>query len=208
LHDVLDRYYQAARAFQADVVVRITADCPIIDPNVVDETVAALIDCPVPIILSQRTPQSSAAANQEFEIKYDFAANRLPPPFHRTFPIGLDTEVCTFAGLERAWFEADQPYQREHVMPYLYEVEGRFRIFQLDHEPDYGDLRWTVDTAQDLVVIRRIFEFFGKRNDFSWKDVLELYHAQPEIFSTNADVMHKSMNDVDHRQMNPHGNSQ
>ena len=95
--DVLDRYYQAARAFQADVIVRLTADCPLLDPYVVDQTVRRF-----------------------FADGADFAANRLPPPFKRTFPIGLDTEVCSFAALERAWKEADQKYQREHVMPYLY----------------------------------------------------------------------------------------
>lgn len=204
--DVLDRYYQAACAFQADIVVRITADCPIIDPNMVDETVDALFDCPMPISISQLSSQSSSPGDQELEIKYDFAANRLPPPFHRTFPIGLDTEVCTFSALEQAWLEADQPYQREHVMPYLYEVEGRFRVFQLNHDPDYGDLRWTVDTAQDLAVIRRIFDHFGKRNDFSWQDVLALNNAKPEMFSINANIIHKSMNDVDHRQVDPNSN--
>lgn len=195
LHDVLDRYYQTSLVFQADIVVRITADCPIIDPDVVDETVAALFGFQMPVELPQLSLES--------QIKYDFAANRLPPPFHRTFPIGLDTEVCTFAALQQAWREADQPYQREHVMPYLYEVDGRFRVFQLNHEPDYGNLRWTVDTAQDLAVIRRVFEYFDRRNDFSWKDVLALYQTQPEIFSINADVTHKSMNDVDHRRINP-----
>ena len=83
MFDVLDRFYQAARQSQADVIVRITADCPVIDSAVIDQTVQAFLD-----------------------EHADFACNRLPPPWQRTFPIGLDTEVCSFAGLERAWNEA------------------------------------------------------------------------------------------------------
>jgi len=109
LHDVLDRFYQAAKHYQADVVVRFTADCPLLDPELIDLTV-----------------QSFLQANA------DFAANRLPPPFKRTYPIGLDTEVCSFAALERAWKEAEQVYEREHVMPYLYDQEGRFKVLRVE----------------------------------------------------------------------------
>lgn len=174
--DVLDRYYQAAKQFEADVVVRLTADCPLIDPGIIDETVAAF-----------------------FETKADFAANRLPPPWKRTFPIGLDTEVCSFAALQQAWKEADQPYQREHVMPYLYDEEGRFRIHVVNHDPDYGHYRWTVDTPEDLVLIRQIIDQLGGRMDFSWKDVLVLQEKAPELFMVNASVKHKTMRDVDER---------
>jgi len=174
--DVLDRYYQAAKQFEADVVVRLTADCPLIDPGIIDETVAAF-----------------------FETKADFAANRLPPPWKRTFPIGLDTEVCSFAALQQAWKKADQPYQREHVMPYLYEEEGRFRVHVVNHDPDYGHYRWTVDTPEDLVLIRQIIDQLGGRMDFSWKDVLVLQEKAPELFTVNASVKHKTMRDVDER---------
>jgi spore coat polysaccharide biosynthesis protein SpsF len=176
VNDVLDRYYQAARAFQAGVVVRITADCPVIDPDLIDQAVGELL-------------RSGA----------DFVANRLPPPWHRTYPIGLDLEVCTFQALERAWRETDQPHQREHVMPYLYEEEGRFHSIQLDHDPDYGHLRWTVDTPEDLELIRRVYEHFGGQDDFSWLDVLELFHDQPELAKINADVHHRTAFDVDER---------
>jgi len=96
--DVLDRYYQTAKEFNAEIVVRITADCPVIDPDLIDDAVNTLLDG-----------------------EYDFVANRLPPPFGRTYPIGLDTEVCTFVGLETAWNDAKETFHREHVMPYLYE---------------------------------------------------------------------------------------
>jgi spore coat polysaccharide biosynthesis protein SpsF len=110
MFDVLDRYYQAARLYAADIIVRVTADCPVIDPQVIDDTVTAF-----------------HAHNA------DFAANRLPPPWGRTFPIGLDTEVCRFSALERAWLEATEAHEREHVMPYLYDTPGRFIVYQLKH---------------------------------------------------------------------------
>lgn len=176
VNDVLDRYYQAAHAFQAGAVVRITADCPVIDPGLIDQAVDEL--------------RRSGA---------DFVANRLPPPWHRTYPIGLDLEVCTFRALERAWRETDQPHQREHVMPYLYEEEGRFYSVQLNHDPDYGYLRWTVDTPEDLELIRRVYEHFGGRDDFSWLDVLRLFHDQPDLVKINAGVHHKTAFDVDER---------
>jgi spore coat polysaccharide biosynthesis protein SpsF len=166
--DVLDRVYQAARQEEAEVVVRLTGDCPLIDPDVIDHTV-----------------------REFFRNGVDFAANRLPPPWHRSYPIGLDVEVCTYTALEQAWREADQPHQREHVMPFLYEEEGRFRTLLVHHEPDYGHLRWTVDTPEDLALVRRIFEHFGGRDDFSWTEVLDLFKRHPELAEINAAVRHK-----------------
>ncbi|MEW5941772.1 MAG: glycosyltransferase family protein, partial [Chloroflexota bacterium] len=162
LYDVLDRYYQAAKQTKADVVVRITADCPVIDPDLIDDAVT---------LVTRHSPP-----------EFDFAANRLPPPWGRTYPIGLDTEVCAFAALERAWKEAKEPQHREHVMPYLYEgvelkTENRtlqtgvsprgFRIALLHHPTDFGDYRWTVDTAEDLEFIRQVYARFNGRDDFS-----------------------------------------
>jgi len=176
-YDVLDRYYQAARVYQASVIVRITADCPLIDPAVIDLTVG-----------------------QFFENGVDFAANRLPPPWTRSYPIGLDTEVCSMDALERAWREADLPRHREHVMPYLYEQEGRFQVLKVDHESDYGTLRWTVDTQEDLALVRKIFEHFGGRNTFSWLEVVDLFKDSPDLAEINAGVQHKSVYDLDDRQ--------
>ena len=102
--DVLDRYYQAATASQADVVVRITSDCPLIEPDVIDQVVGALL------------------AGQP---EVDYASNVQPP---RTFPRGLDVEVIRFDALERAWREDVDPAWREHVTPYLYRHPERFRI--------------------------------------------------------------------------------
>ena len=169
LQDVLDRYYQAATTSQADVVVRLTGDCPLIDPVLIDDVIRAL-----------------------HENQADFACNRLPPPFQRTYPIGLDVEACTFAALETAWRNAKEKHEREHVMPYLYATPGRFKVVQLNHSEDLGQLRWTLDTPQDLLLLRRIYRHFRGANDFSWLEVLALYRRKPRLFDVNAAVQHKT----------------
>jgi spore coat polysaccharide biosynthesis protein SpsF len=203
LHDVLDRFYQAALAYHADIIVRITADCPIIDPRLVDLTVKAFLGLEhnLPGRISQRANNLNGQP-----YPFDFAANRLPPPWKRTFPIGLDTEVCSLPALERAWKEADQKYQREHVMPYLYDDVGidfdrpcRFRVLQIDHAPDCGAYRWTVDTPSDLEVVRRIYEHFAGQDDFTWLDVLSLFEQEPGLAKLNAGVVHKHLYDFDQR---------
>ena len=174
--DVLDRYYQAALNYRADVIVRITADCPLIDPSLIDEVVHKFLKAEV-----------------------DFAANRLPPPFKRTYPIGLDVEVASFIALKRTWLEAQEPHEREHVMPYLYEKSGRFKVITVDYDLDYGHYRWTVDTAKDLEFIRQVTAHLNCRKDFSWLDVLKVIKKHPKLMKINAQVMHKSYIDVDGR---------
>jgi spore coat polysaccharide biosynthesis protein SpsF len=111
----------------------------------------------------------------------------------------LDTEVCSFEALEQAWREADQAHQREHVMPYLYEHPDRFQIQLINHEQDYGGMRWTVDTAADLALARQIVAHFQGKDDFSWLDVLELMEQHPELQEINAHVEHKHVHDIDER---------
>ena len=192
--DVLDRYYQGAKQAKADVVVRITADCPVIDPELIDEVVKTLLETG--------------------DWRFDFVCNRLPPPYHRTYPIGLDIEACTFKVLEQAWKKAKEPQHREHVMPYFYEgvelsVVSRqlsegisprgFRIALLNHTTDFGDYRWTVDTPEDLEFMRQVYSHFDGRDDFTWKEVLELVHNEPELMKINSGVQHKTLKDVDKR---------
>lgn len=202
LYDVLDRYYQAAKEAKADVVVRITADCPVIDPELIDNVVNTLLDD-----------------------EYDFVCNRLPPPWTRTYPIGLDVEACTFKVLKKAWKEAKEPQHREHAMPYFYEgvqfeskVKGRksdlrrstfdfeqgvslrgFRVALLHNPTDFGDYRWTVDTPEDLEFMREVYSRFDGRDDFTWKEVLDLVHDNPELAKINAGVQHKTLKDIDER---------
>ena len=179
MHDVLDRYYQAAKAHQADVIVRLTADCPFIDPALLDDNLRTFLQA---------------------EPKLDFAANRLPPPYRRTIPIGLDAEYCWFDGLETIWKEAKQKHQREHVMPFFYEHPQRFNILHMTHEPDCGDLRWTVDTPEDLQLLQQIVSYFPGRDDFSWQEVLQLVANHPELGQINANIRHKDYREVDERQ--------
>ncbi len=200
LYDVLDRYYQTALQAKADIVVRITADCPVIDPELIDDVVNTVI-----------SDQSSV----------DFACNRLP--HQRTYPIGLDVEACTFKALKKAWKDAKEPQHREHVMPYFYEgvkfesqVKSRksdlrpvtcdfgtssrgFRIGLLNHVTDFGDYRWTVDTPEDLEFMRQVYQRFDGRDDFTWKEVLDIVHNEPELAKINANVQHKTLKDIDTR---------
>jgi spore coat polysaccharide biosynthesis protein SpsF len=191
LYDVLDRYYQAAKSARAEVIVRITADCPVIDPALIDDVVHTLLDdgC-------------------------DFACNRLPSPWQRTYPIGLDVEACTFKALETAWHKAKEPQHREHAMPYFYEGvklerQGRaletgvsprgFKVALLHHSTDFGDYRWTVDTPEDLEFIRQVYARFDGRDDFTWKEVLNLVHREPKLMEINSGVRHKTLKDIDKR---------
>ena len=174
LPDVLDRYYQCARQYNAEIVVRLTGDCPLIDPELIDEVIYGMFDPPA-----------------------DFSCNRLPPPSTRTFPIGLDVEACTFAALENAWQNATEKHDREHVMPYLYEVPGRFWVTRLHNDEDYGNMRWTLDTPEDMALLREVIRRLGGRNDFAWEEVLELFLKDPELEKINQSVKHKTMFDVE-----------
>lgn len=200
-YDVLDRYHEAARTVSADVVVRITADCPLIDPQLIDDAVDLL-----------RGSQTAHERGQQAE--YDLVANRLPPPWHRTYPIGLDTEVCLFHALERAWREAREPEEREHVLPFVYKgvalheqsrglrtgtSDHGFRVAVMDYPEDLGSQRWTVDTPEDLEFVRQIYRRLKNKTDFTWLDVLDLLRGNPELAEINAGVHHKWMGDVDTR---------
>ena len=200
LHDVLDRYYHAARSLSAEVIVRITADCPVIDPLVIDQTLYAFYGNGSSLITEEEPDKKELSSIRPLMAPaWDFVANRLPPPWKRTFPIGLDTEICSFSALEIAWQEATQLYQREHVMPFIYEHDERFRVLQVNHDPDFGHFRWTVDTPQDLELLRQIYELFGGRDDFSWLEVLDLFQRDPDLAKINSGVSHNDFQDFDKR---------
>lgn len=158
--DVLDRYLQAAAAQQARIVVRITGDCPLVDPVLVDEVIDAF--------------EASGA---------DYASNVAPP----TYPDGLDVEVFSFQALQRAAQEARQPHEREHVTPYLRE-SGRFSTHNHVGASDWSAERWTVDEPADVDVIEAVFRYFAPLTDFSWQDVLELRLTHPALFAPNRDI--------------------
>jgi spore coat polysaccharide biosynthesis protein SpsF len=170
----------------------------LIDPEVIDQTVAAYFGLIEGLIINGKSTTISGSTRGD-RLAWDFAANRLPPPWRRTFPIGLDTEVCSFEAMETAWTDADQPHQREHVMPYLYEHPETFRVLLVNHEPDYGHLRWTVDTAEDLELVRRIYAHLGIGQNFHWRDVLDVIRQHPDLTLINAGVQHKLVNNIDER---------
>ena len=164
--DVLDRYFQAARAYHADYIVRITSDCPLIDPGVVDRVVGTFLVGQPGI---------------------DYASNFLP---RRTYPRGLDTEVMTFRALERSWREDENPAHREHVTQYILRHPDLFQTYGVVHATDLSHHRWTVDTIEDLTLIRRIYVHFGD-DPFSWEDVLLFLEMHPELAEINRHVIQK-----------------
>jgi len=165
-NDVLDRYYQAARESRADVIVRITSDCPLLDPEVSDEVVRAFM-----------------------EQKPDYASNALV----RSYPRGLDTEVIASFALERAWQEAGALHQRAHVTPYLYENPDQFKLLPVTYQENHSAHRWTLDTEADLVFIRAVYQALRKREGFTWRDVLELVQERPELEEINRRVRQKAL---------------
>jgi spore coat polysaccharide biosynthesis protein SpsF len=164
--DVLDRYYRAAKEYQADLIVRITSDCPLIDPEVIDQVVKAFLE---------RQPE------------VDYASNTWP---RRTFPRGLDTEVMRIDVLERAWREDSNPAWREHVTPYIYRNPDRFRIHNVLSQVDYSAMRWTVDATEDLTFVRQIYDYFD-HDGFSWHEVLKVLEEHPEWLEINRHIQQK-----------------
>ena len=159
-NDVLDRFVQAAQAHQADVIVRITGDCPLVDPELVDDCIRHFLAAGV-----------------------DYFSNINPP----TYPDGLDIEVFTFKALEQASKETDKPYDHEHVTPYLRESDN-FKKASMQNNQDLSDLRWTVDEPEDFVVIEEVFRHFYPCTDFTWEEVLDLQRQQPILFSDNQNI--------------------
>lgn len=160
-HDVLDRYFQAAQHVEADVVVRITGDCPLIDPVIVDEVIELYLNRQV-----------------------DYATNTNPP----SYPDGLDVEAFSFISLKKAWKDAQEAFHREHVTPFLLESH-LFSHANLTCSSNHSAERWTVDEPEDLVVIQKVIEHFHPRLDFSWLEVLSLSQRNPEWFAANRHLI-------------------
>ena len=167
--DVLSRYYEAATYFRADAVVRVTSDCPLIDPGVVDQVIGLYI------------------RNHD---KYDYVSNTL----QRTYPRGLDTEVLSMAALEKAHKEAREQPEREHVTLYIYRRPEQFQLANYSCAEDYSQYRWTVDTPEDYELIKLILqELYPVNNRFTWLDVLDLLSKYPEWVNINAGVKQKEV---------------
>ena len=164
--DVLDRYYRAAKSADADAVVRVTSDCPLLDPEVLDRVVQTYL---------QDGP--------------DYASNTV----ERTYPRGLDVEIFSMHSLESAWQEASDPADRVHVTPYFYRNPDRFRNIQVTADRDFSGLRWTVDTTEDLTLVRRVYETLGADRDFSWLEVVDLFKREPSLSAINANIEQKKL---------------
>ena len=165
-NDVLDRYYKTAQSFSAEVVVRVTSDCPLIDPSIIDKVINAFLN-------------STA----------DYASNGIV----RTYPRGLDVEAFTMSALTKDWQQANKPYERIHVTPYLYKNPNLFEVLSVTNSHDYSNYRWTVDTPEDLECVRRIYERLDDKISFNWHDVLDLCEKEPALRSINSHVEQKKL---------------
>ncbi len=164
--DVLDRYYQAAKKGQSDVIVRITSDCPLIDWELLDEMVSEYISG-----------------------DYDYVSNVLTK---RTYPRGLDAEVFSFDLLKYMWESCDKQREREHVTTYIREHPEEFSTKNIQQEKDLSYLRWTVDEQDDFRLIKIIYEeLYDKKQDFVTDDILKLIQARPELATINSHVEQK-----------------
>lgn len=167
--DVLARYMGAARMCGATTVVRVTSDCPLIDPDVVDHVIS----------------KYARAAGRA-----DYVSNTLL----RTYPRGLDTEVFSYKVLEEAFSLASEPVEREHVTPYVYRRPERFCLLNVAQDTDLSTHRWTVDTQEDFELIKLMLEsLYPIKPDFRMTDCLELLENHPEWVAINRDIEQKAL---------------
>ena len=158
--DVLDRYYNCAKEFEIDNIVRITSDCPLIDPEIIDEVI--------------RKYKSE---------NYDYFTNTLI----RTYPIGTDVEIFSFEILEKTWYNATLPSEREHVTPFIRNKKMNFRIGNLENKKKLDHLRWTLDRQKDLDLIREIITKINK-NPILMNDILDLFSTEPQLIKINENI--------------------
>jgi glutamate-1-semialdehyde 2,1-aminomutase len=157
-NDVLDRYYNVAKLHKADVVVRITGDCPVVDPKLVDEFIK--------IFLSE---------------KLDYLSNTIEP----TYPDGLDIEVISFEALKDCFEKAESSYDREHVTPFI-KNNPKYLKKNIKCYNDFSKLRLTVDEPEDLLLLDKVLKYFSKDVLFSWLQIIDLWKLKPEMFEINS----------------------
>jgi spore coat polysaccharide biosynthesis protein SpsF len=168
--DVLARYYLAAKENEADIVVRITSDCPLIDPIVIDKVIVFFKEQKV----------------------YDIVSNASSNLRERTYPRGLDTEVFSFDALENAYKKANMQYQREHVTPYIYENSSL--IYYIKNKIDYSMHRWTLDTEEDFMLIKELYyHLYQNKHNFYLQDIIRLFKLYPELIQINAHIEQKRL---------------
>jgi len=158
--NVLKRYYLAAKKYEADIIVRITGDCPLVDSNLIDQMI------------------------KKFKEKnYDYISNTLIP----TYPDGLDIEVFSFNALNKTFLNSKTQIQKEHVTPYMYQ-SGKLKILNQKNRIDYSKFRLTIDEIRDYQVLKKIFKYFKPNIFFPWTDVMSLTKLKPNIFKMNEHI--------------------
>ena len=161
--DVLSRYFECAKKYNADVIVRLTADCPLIDPIIVDKVIKLY-----------------------FKSKVDYSANNVPPET-RMFPDGSDVEVFSFKALEKAFYNAKKGSEREHVTHYFWRSDSSFKIAQLSQKNDWSQYRYTVDYPEDFEVVKFVLEELKSRNSFgSLAEIVQIIDSNPQIKEKNS----------------------
>lgn len=168
--DVLGRYLEAARDSRADVIVRVSADSPFVDPEVCDLVVSTFLGAQPPV---------------------DYASNKLDA----SFPLGLDAEAFSISALERTARDAVEPYERSHVTIHMYANLQRYSLLAVRHDGSRNlhSWRWTVDTPEDLQFARTVYERLGGGNDFSWKEAVSLIDREPALASINSHVIARAL---------------
>lgn len=171
--DVLERYYLAAKEYNADVVVRVTSDCPLFDHEILTQMLNYF--------------NTQIISGQQI----DYLSNILN---YRSYPRGLDAEVFTFNVLEKTFLKADKPYEKEHVTPYIYEHPEIFSLHCYKWDKNYSYYRWTLDTEDDFKLISNIYsELYKDEKKFTTNEVLALLQTKPELIEINAHVKQKSL---------------
>jgi spore coat polysaccharide biosynthesis protein SpsF len=166
-NDVLERYYHAAKDYDADIIVRMTSDCPLIDPNIIDLVIQYYLDN-----------------------KYDYVSNTQI----RTYPRGMDTEVFSMKLLDEAFFHANMEYEREHVTPYFYLNPEKYSIGQVCNSEDNSHYRLTVDTPEDFRLISIILEdLYCRDNLFDLQMILEKLRSEPALADINKHILQKKL---------------
>lgn len=165
--DVLSRYYKAALSYKADIIVRVTSDCPIVDPQVIDKVIQFYV---------------------EHYPKYDYVSNCL----ERTYPRGMDTEVFSFKVLDDAFKEATIQSDREHVTPFIYRQPHRYRLANVISSENQSQYRWTVDTSEDYQLIKKIIvNLYPINQFFNLQDCVTLINKNPEWKRINIHIKQK-----------------
>lgn len=166
-NDVLARYYGAAKQYKASTVVRITSDCPVIDPMVIDKVISYYLD---------------------HLLEFDYVSNTLC----RTYPRGMDTEVLPMEALSTAFKEAKLRSEREHVTPFIHRHPERFRLANIAYHKDLSQYRWTVDAPQDLKLIKLIIKtLYPQKPDFTLEDIVNLFFHHPQWMNINKNIEQK-----------------